>query len=89
MSFIPTIVKSTQQGTITTAANSTTGTATITAVNTTKVQLTVLGQTIGSANTTEGDLARLTLTNSTTLTVVRVTNTANFPTINYRLVEFY
>ncbi len=65
-----------------TAASS--GTATITSVNTAKSVITLLGQT--NSNGTE--LARITLTNSTTVTATKYTT--NYEVIvSYQVEEFY
>jgi hypothetical protein len=85
MSYSPTVVKSAQQGTIATVANSATNVATITAVNTNTAVLTLLGQNTGALD----GLYRITLTNSTTVTATRGTTVGAGPTLSYRVVEFY
>lgn len=91
MSYTPTVVKSTQQGTATFAA-SVTVTSTITAVDINKTQLTLMGFSTGTSggSTYEPirDLCRITLTNSTTVTGTRG-GTASTPVISFRVVEFY
>jgi len=97
MSFSPTVVKSTQQGTIALNYGSTTATATITAVDTNKTQLTMLGLSTQHAVANiyqPGEVeSRITLTNSTTVTATKnkfqsgVNST--IVTVAYRVVEFY
>jgi hypothetical protein len=91
MSYSPTVVKSTQQGTLATSGNSITAVATITAVDTNKAQLTLLGfstNTNTSGYDPSRDLSRITLTNSTTITLTKV-STAGAVTGSFRVVEFY
>jgi hypothetical protein len=91
MSYSPTVVKSTQQGTLATSGTSITAVATITAVDTNKTQLTLLGFSTNTATSTydpSRDLSRITLTNSTTITLTK-NSTSGAVTGSYRVVEFY
>ncbi len=82
----PSIIKSKQTGVITIASTGTSGTATITAVDTTKAEVSLLGnsndenQTFAtSANNIGVFFGRLALTNATTLTFTRdLAGTVNF-----------
>lgn len=76
-------IKLIQRGVISVPSGSTTATATITAVDTSKSILSNLGRHI--------DISRggsLTLTNSTTITATCTTGSSN-TTISYQLVEYY
>jgi hypothetical protein len=89
MSYSPTVVKSTQEGTIS-LTNGASATATITAVNVDKTILSFNGTTTGTTTTLAQSSVRMSLTNSTTVTATRA-STSNSLTINpqYRVVEFY
>lgn len=82
-------IKSIQRGTITIPANSTSATATITSVVTTKTELRFLGVTSQSTGI-DTALARITLTNSTTITATRNTvSTTNNTIVSWELTEYY
>ncbi len=78
-------IKSIQRGTIALAGAATTGTATITAVDTTKTELRFLGQSAGGGG--DQHTAWITLTNSTTITATRVTASGT-TTVSWELTEY-
>lgn len=85
--FYPGVLRSAQRGFIA-ASGSTTATATITAVDTTKAQVMLLGQLDGSgAPNSDSASARLTLTNATTVTVT--TGAASSAGVQFQVAEYY
>ncbi len=85
--YWPGIIRSVQRGTIVIANGTASNTATITTVNTTKSIVTFLGTTF-TAIAAVDERARLTLTNSTTVTANRV-GTTDTVTIGYQVVEYW
>lgn len=83
-------IKSIQRGTILITSPATSNTATITSVDTTKSELTILGGYQSGTSPSAGlPNAILTLTNSTTLTAsIFAAQTPN-NTIAYQVVEYY
>lgn len=89
-------IRSIQRGQISIAAGATTGTATISAVDTTKAQLRMTGYTsaTNTAAPTKASIAtctaRLTLTNATTITANRGGNDADFlaGVVDYEVTEW-
>lgn len=81
-------IKSIQRGTISmTSGGSTSGTATIASVGTTKTELRMLG----ASNDFVGDttaISRVVLTNSTTVTATR-SSTSGTTVVSWELTEFY
>ena len=67
-------IKSVQYGTVTMSGGQSTNTATITAVVVAKTVLHHLGQTIEAGSALSDGLARITLTNTTTITATRSSN---------------
>ena len=88
--FSSPILQSVQQITVTIAAGATTGTTTITSVDTTKTYLEMQGQTAQvSTMATDTVLATAVLTNATTVTATRQTSDAsNAITLGVTVVEF-
>lgn len=80
-------VKSIQSGTIAIANASSSNTATISSVNTAKSVAFLTGTTAGASNFAEANVG-LILTNATTVTAERATNTGG-ATAYYTVVEFY
>lgn len=82
-------VKSNQFGTITISPGSATGTATITSVDVTKTLLNWLGESDDQATLNPSKaLARITLTNATTVTATRNTTTTDTVIIGFQVMEF-
>lgn len=83
-------IKSTQRGTINASTGGTQNpTVTITSVNTAKAMLRMLGHVVTTSGTNFQDtLTRLTLTNSTTITMTR-NNTTTSMDVSWELTEFY
>lgn len=81
-------IKSVQRGLITISSSNYTATATISSVNTGKTFMTWLGS-IGSASVDPfaANMARVELTDSTTVTATRGINTGS-ATVSYEVVEF-
>jgi len=80
-------IKSVQRGTITVPSNSSSATATITAVDTSKSMMNYLGFAGGGVSTY--DLwPRIALTNSTTVTASR-TGASFSSSVSYEVIEFY
>lgn len=90
MSYSPTIIKSIQQGTVTLANTELTKTATITSVTPSKSMILLLGLTTPNNNGTYPDarMARVALTNATTVTITRERN-VDALTAGFQVVEFY
>jgi hypothetical protein len=91
MSYRPSIIRSIQRGTIAISSGASSNTATITAVTTANTMLLYNGN---SSDDASGDnpsraQARITLTNSTTITATRGATTNNIPAVNYSAVEFF
>jgi hypothetical protein len=90
--FVGNRIKSIQRGTISIGAVSTSATATITSVDTTKSILIQLGSNGAQNNTysvssTDGYLV---LTNATTITANKgVSGTSNIVIVSYQIVEYY
>ena len=84
------IVRNIQRGTIAVAGASSTGTATITAVDTLHSRLRVLGITSNTNNSpaSTGN-AYVQVTNSTTLTATRNANDASVLTVSWEVVEYF
>lgn len=80
-------IKSIQRGVITMMTTSSSGTATITAVNTAKAQVTLLGTNFTNDNAYYA--ARLTLTNATTVTANRGTAINGTSDVSYEVTEWY
>lgn len=80
-------IKSIQRGTIS-MSNASSGTATISAVNTAKSVLHNLGG-LAIVGTSEADIQRLSLTNSTTVTASVRALTAGTYICNFQVVEYY
>jgi hypothetical protein len=76
-------VKSIQRGTLS-ISSSTTGTATISSVNTSKTELRYLGISSGSAGS---DVTRIVLTNATTITATCGSSITG--TVSWELTEFF
>ena len=81
-------IKSVQRGTITINAGAASNTATVTAVDTAKSVLSLLGWT-ASANVSTSGPGRLALTNATTITATRSGSPADTAVYSYELVEYY
>lgn len=89
-SLIGGAIKSVQRGTITVAGGSTSNTATVTAVDTSKSELRMLGFS-GSSTSSGGAeewAVRIALTNGTTVTATRAANTQSV-TVSFELTEFW
>ena len=85
------MIKSIQRGIVAILGSNAAGTATVTAVNTSKAVLTHLGSSIfvGATDAADSD-GRITLTNSTTITATRGNNASSSAlNISYELVEYY
>ena len=81
-------IKSIQRGTISmTSGGSTSGTATITSVGTTKTELRMLGASNDAVADTTA-ISRVVLTNSTTITATR-SSTSGTTVVSWELTEFY
>jgi len=80
------VINSIQRGIITTSSNNT-NTATISSVNTSKTMVNHLGGTTFVASSQTNDMTRLTLTNSTTVTLIR-SSTSGGSTTHYEVIEF-
>ena len=87
--FVPSLIKSIQRGTITLTDPATSNTATITAVNTGKSEVTFLGAS-GDTSATQNSMQQvdLTLTDSTTVTATRSTGVGNV-TVSYEVIEWF
>ena len=86
--FMPGVIKQVQRGTVSMAHTVNFATSTITTVNTAKAMLTSLGLEQDNLSICSSIVARLTLTNATTVTVNRATGNLNM-TMGYQVVEFY
>ncbi len=86
--FFSGAIKSIQRGNIAIGAADTTETATITAVNAAKSAVFALGIAAATGSEPADTLARLELTDATTVTATRVGNSGT-STIGYQVVEFY
>lgn len=84
------VIKSIQQGTISLPNGNGTGTATITSVTTGKSMVTLSGLTSADNNTTypSARMARVDLTNATTVTMTRATSVDGL-IAGYQVVEYY
>lgn len=83
-------IKSIQRGTIT-LTSAASATATITSVDTSKSELRFLGETMNAAASTSAlatNMARLALTNSTTITATRVSVAADTTIVSWELTEW-
>lgn len=84
------MIKSIQRGVVAIGSGAAVGTATVTAVDTSKAVLNMLGSSIfiGSTDAADSD-GRIVLTNSTTITATRGSNgSSNALNISYELVEY-
>lgn len=81
-------IKSIQRGTVVIALNTTSATATISAVTTSKAMVNILGYTGGFQTTDDPGvyLGRIALTNSTTVTAIREASGVAL-TISYEVIE--
>lgn len=87
--FSSSAVTSVQQGTITIASGNTTGTATITSVDTTKAVPFWLGGTVSTSTASpQVVIHRIDLTNATTVTATRGSSSTAVVTAGYCIVEF-
>ena len=85
-----TVVKSIQRGTITISASGTSGTATITAVDIAKSNLTMLGFATASTDSNPSTHnPRIALTNATTITATCTSAAGGAIIVSYEIVEFY
>lgn len=83
-------IKSIQRGTITIPAGQISGSATITAVNTSKTILRFLGVRTNEPTDADGSNARLWLTNSTTVGAVRGVYPTTYSTfVGFEAVEYF
>lgn len=82
---VPGSIKSVQRGVINSANGS--ATATVTAVNTAKSVLTMLGEQITADDVRYAH--SLALTNSTTVTATRSDSSANHAYVSWQLVEYH
>lgn len=84
-------IKSIQRGVINLALGASTGTATITAVNTLKTELRFLGSNGNTSVATNEALAYLTLTNATTVTLSRANSGGGNgnTSVSWELTEYY
>ena len=84
-------IKSIQRGTITISGSSATGTATITAVDTSKTELRYLGHSDTSSTAPAGrDVwCRIDLTNTTTVTATRANTGASQIIVSFEVTEYY
>lgn len=80
-------IKLIQRGTITIADTATTGTATITSVDTTKSELRMLGAS-PTSSTGANNVPYIQLTNATTITATRA-GTTGVVVVSWELTEFY
>lgn len=80
-------IKSIQRGITTVSSSNTSATSTVTAVVTGKAELRMLGASTSSGGT-EAPEVRVTLTNSTTITVNRTATTSGV-TVSWELVEWW
>ena len=89
MSYAPSVIKSIQRGTITfSAGDNETATATITAVVTAKSVLSVLG--IEDSGLDFSSLMRITLTNTTTITASRESDSSSRANVvGFVITEYY
>jgi len=82
-------IKAIYRGTIALAAASASATATITTVDTAKSVIMLLGTNLGGAPDGGADIARIELTNSTTVTAYhRVGSPGTAITVGYQVIEF-
>lgn len=83
-------VKSNQFGTITITPGNSTATATITSVDVTKALLNWLGESDDQVTMVPSKaLARITLTNATTVTATRNTTTTDTVIVGFQVMEFF
>lgn len=80
------VIKSIQRGTISITGTNLTNTATITAVNTAKAELRLVGQSTTSS--VLPSFAYLQLTDSTTITATRLSSSSSTTTVSYEVTEF-
>ena len=81
-------IKSIQRGVISITGSSTSATATITAVNTGKTELRLLGCS-GASSAIEQTLSDIVLTNSTTITATRGGGAGTSARVSWELTEYY
>ena len=82
-------VKSVQRGTITILSSVNIGTATISSVNVNKTMINFLGLTENTIVSSNNYLARIELTNATTVTATRVSAGGGTTIVSYEVIEFY
>jgi len=75
-----------QRGTLQITGTSASNTATVTAVDTTKASLHIVGQT--NTQGADGSNAYLVLTNETTITATRASSASGTTTISWELIEY-
>lgn len=80
-------VKSVQRGTITILSSVNIGTATISSVNVNKTMINFLGLSENSSSTANNYLARIELTNATTITAIRISSSGT-TAVSYEVIEF-
>lgn len=90
-SLLASVVKSIQYGSVSIAGSASSGTATVTSVNTAKAVLLHLGVKgpAGGSPSIQDAQAALTLTDATTVTAQRQTSFTSGLVVNFCLVEFY
>lgn len=86
--YVPTILKSVQRGTITITNGSTSNTATITSVSTANAVVHLMGYSGNDTSNAVADFVRVDLTNATTVTARRDSGTTGSATAAYEVIEF-
>lgn len=86
MTYLPSIVKSLQRGTVTATGGNATGNATVTAVNTSFASLRYLGRTESNGGSGDG-IGYIQLLNSTTVQLIRAFTAGN-NIVSWELVEY-
>lgn len=86
----PSLIRSVQRGTITIAGASTSNTATITAVNVNNAVINFLGATVAGTENADHAHARVTLTDSTTVTATKGAGSggADDVVVSYEVIEY-
>ena len=85
--YIARAIKSIQRGTIS-ITSATSATATVTAVDTAKTELRLLGYSVNNVGSQQ-HVPRLALTNTTTITATRDTNSGDITVVSFELTEYY
>ena len=80
-------IKSIQRGTISITNPNFFATATITSVNVNKTMINFLGLSENSSSTANNYLARIELTNATTITAIRISSSGT-TALSYEVIEF-